>query len=109
MRNLIIIVVLLILIPVVYFQHDRIERLIGPSETIQSESVDSKDVVNLDGLHYKKFTKVPFTGTVTGKKQGYIKKGQWDGPYVEYRNEKLESKGTYKDGKSIHQGSKFLD
>ena len=28
------------------------------------------DLVKRDGLHYKKFTDVPFTGEVTGKKQG---------------------------------------
>jgi hypothetical protein len=30
------------------------------------------DLVKRDGLHYKKFTDVPFTGEVTGKKQGSL-------------------------------------
>ena len=100
MKNRIIIVVLLILIPVVYFQHDRIARLIGPTETIQSESVDAKDLVERDGIHYKKFTEVPFTGKTTGRIHWSFKDGKKDGPWVRYhKNGQLESKGTYKNGK----------
>jgi antitoxin component YwqK of YwqJK toxin-antitoxin module len=100
MKKNIIIVVLLILIPVVYFQHDTIERLIGPTETIQSESVDAKDLVERDGIHYKKFTEVPFTGKTTGKIQGAFKNGKKHGSWVVYhKNGQLESKGTYKNGK----------
>ena len=98
MKHLII-VVLLILIPVVYFQHDRIERLIGPTETIQF-----KVVVKTDGLYHKKFTDVPFTGTVTGRRQGYIKKGQWDGPWVQYHQNGTvsdEFTGTFKNGVKV--------
>ena len=104
MKN-IIIVVLLILIPVVYFQHDRIGRLIGPSESIQF-----KVLVKIDGLYYKKFTGIPFTGTVTGLQQGYIKKGQWDGPWVEYwDNGKLRSSVTYKEGKKRGSWVRYLN
>ena len=35
------------------------------------------DLVQRDGLHYKKFTDVPFTGKVTGKEQGKLKDGSW--------------------------------
>ena len=100
MKRLTIIVVLLILIPVVYFQHDRIERLIGPTETIQPESVKIKDLVERDGIHYKKFTEVPFTGKITGSEQGSLKDGKKDGPWVTYwDNGQLGGTGTYKDGK----------
>ena len=65
-----------------------------------------------DGLIYKKFTKVPFSGTLTGQYQGKIKNGKKVGPWVEcsrggrvsrevtYKNSK-EDTGTYKDGKKI--------
>ncbi len=59
-----------------------------------------KDLVERDGLYYKKFTHVPFTGKVTGKNQGKIRKGKKDGRWVTYhRNGQLMEKGTYKDGK----------
>ena len=59
-----------------------------------------KDLVVRDGLHYKKFSKVPFTGKTTGKSQGSFRNGKKHGPYVKYHdNEQLQSKGTYKDGK----------
>ena len=36
------------------------------------ETVTMDDLVERDGLYYKKFTNVPFTGDVTGKSQGAI-------------------------------------
>jgi len=62
--------------------------------------VTRDDLVVTDGLHYKKFTDVPFTGKVTGKSQGSIKDGKQTGPWVRYRADgQLWSKGTFKDGK----------
>ena len=56
------------------------------------------DLVVRDGIHYKKFTDVPFTGKVTGKSQGSLKNGEKHGPWVQYHdNGQLESKGTFKD------------
>ena len=53
-----------------------------------------------DSPHYKKFTKVPFSGTVTGQYQGKIKNGKKVGPWVEYhRDGWLEFTGTYKNNK----------
>ena len=46
------------------------------------------DLVAREGLFYKKFTDVPFTGEMTGLEQGQIKDGVKDGPWVSY----------YKDG-----------
>jgi len=58
------------------------------------------DLVKREGLFYKKFTDVPFTGEVTGRHQGSYKNGKKDGPWVSYwDNGQLDSKGTYKDGK----------
>ena len=58
------------------------------------------DLVITDGLHYKKFFDVPFTGEVTGKGQGKIRNGKRDGPWViYYDNGRIEKRETYKDGK----------
>ena len=58
------------------------------------------DLVKRDGIHYKKFSDVPFTGKITGKRQGTFKKGKWNGPYLSYyKNGQLCDKGTYSNGK----------
>ena len=60
-----------------------------------------KDLVERDGLYYKKFPGVPFTGTVTGITQGVFRNGKKEGPWVNYHeNEQVDAKGTYKDGKA---------
>ena len=62
------------------------------------------DLVKRDGLHYKKFTEVPFTVKITGNVQGTFKNGKKDGPRVEYRRDGTvweEHTGTYKDGVKI--------
>ena len=52
-----------------------------------------------EGVFYKKFTDVPFSGTVTGSQQGKLKNGKWDGPWVSYwENGQLWDKGTFMDG-----------
>ena len=68
------------------------------------ETID--DLVEREGLHYKKFTEVPFTGKINGfleengEWQGTIRNGKKDGPWIYYwTNGHLQSKGTYKDGK----------
>ena len=58
------------------------------------------DLVKRDGIYYKKFTDVPFTGKVKGKTQGSLKNGKRYGAWVRYYgNGQLQWKGTYKDGK----------
>ena len=62
------------------------------------ESMD--DLVKRDGLYYKKFTHVPFTGKTTGRKQVSFKNGKKHGLWVVYyRDGQLSEKGTYKNGK----------
>jgi hypothetical protein len=62
------------------------------------ETID--DLVKRDGIHYKKFSEVPFTGKVTGKKQGSLKNGKHHGPWVGYwDNGQLCFKITYNNGK----------
>jgi len=65
--------------------------------TTFGETMD--DVKKREGLYYKKFTDVPFTGTVTGEEQGELVDGKKEGLwFVYYHDGQLEKKGTYKDG-----------
>jgi len=65
-----------------------------------SWSVTLGDLVERDGLHYEKFTDIPFTGEVTGNPQGSYKNGKKDGAWVLYwNNGQLKRKGNYKNGK----------
>ena len=64
------------------------------------ETVKFEDLIEREGRFYKKFTDIPFTGEVTGKKQGTLKDGKQEGPWVEYYdNGQLKGKATFKDGK----------
>ena len=64
------------------------------------ETMDVDDLVERDGLYYKEFTDVPFTGEITGQSQGKIKDGKLEGPWVSFHdNGQLSVKGAYKDGK----------
>ena len=47
-----------------------------------SEEVTMDDLVETNGLYYKKFTDVPFDGEVTGKEQGAFRDGKRNGPWV---------------------------
>ena len=63
------------------------------------EEVTFADLVERDGLYYKKVTEVPFTGKVTGLQQGRFKNGVMEGPWVTYHNNgQLEMKGDFKNG-----------
>ena len=67
---------------------------------VMGETVKWDDLEERDGLYYKKFTEVPFTGKTTGKIQGSFKNGKTHGPWVfYYENGQLYYKGIYKDGK----------
>ena len=64
------------------------------------EEVTFADLVERDGLYYKKVTEVPFTGKVTGLQQGRFKNGVMEGPWVSYHeNGQLLSEGAFKNGK----------
>ena len=53
-----------------------------------------------DGLYYKKFAEVPFTGKTTGDEQGSFRNGKRVGPWVHYyKSGHLLSKNNWKDGK----------
>ena len=72
--------------------------LLFPALALGGE-VKWKDLVVQDGLFYKKFTNVPFTGKITGTIKTTMREGKKDGPWVVYYNGQVRSKGTYKNGK----------
>ena len=68
------------------------------------------DLVYRDGLFYKKFSLVPFSGNITGNTQGSFRKGKEHGPWVYFWSDgQLRSKGTYKDGKMDGPWVSYLD
>ena len=69
-----------------------------------------KDLVKREGIFYKKFSTVPFTGKVTGKSQGLFKNGKTHGPWVRYHdNGQLRFKGTYKDNMRVGPSVGYYD
>jgi hypothetical protein len=48
------------------------------------------DLVKRDDVYFKKLTDVPFTGKVTGKSQGSLKNGKWDGLWVLYTTTQIK-------------------
>jgi hypothetical protein len=63
-------------------------------------SVSLDDLVERDGLFYKKLRQVPFSGKITGLHQGVLKNGKRDGAWVWYwGNGQFHTKGNYKNGK----------
>jgi len=68
------------------------------------------DLVERDGIYYKKFTETPFTGKVTGKEQGRLKNGEEEGEWVEYHdNGQLMSKVSYKNGEEEGKWIAYYD
>jgi len=66
------------------------------------------DLAYSGGLYYKKFSKVPFSGEITGKSRGKIKNGKKEGFWIEYNdNGLLLSKDSYKNGKKQSSWDKF--
>ena len=62
------------------------------------ETVTKEELFRKDGLYYKKFTDIPFTGNVEVEWQGALKKGKKSGSWVQYwDNGQLMEKGTYVD------------
>jgi antitoxin component YwqK of YwqJK toxin-antitoxin module len=62
--------------------------------------VDWDDLVEREGLYYKKFTETPFTGKVSGNEKGRLKNGIKEGKWFSYwdYNGALYQKGRYKNG-----------
>ena len=72
--------------------------LLFPSLAL-GEEVTLDDLIQRDGIFYEKFSKVLFTGKVTGLQQGRFKNGVMEGPWVSYHeNGQLLSEGAFKNG-----------
>ena len=66
----------------------------------ETPKVSPDDLVKRDGITYKKFTNIPFTGSVEGVPKGTYRNGKRDGVWEMYHlNGQLWMEGTYKDGK----------
>ena len=64
-----------------------------------SKNLNYNDLVLRDGVYYKKFSNIPFTGKVKGKQQGRMKKGKKYGDWLEFFNTgQLSGKGKYEEG-----------
>ena len=77
--------------------------LLFPSLAL-GETVKWGDIVERGGVHYKKFTDVPFTGKVTGRGKGKLKNGKREGLGVGFYPDGTlieQWTGTYKDGKKV--------
>ena len=60
------------------------------------ETVKWDDLVITNGLYFKKFTNITFTGNITGKEQGSLKDGVKVGSWVEYdRDGRVSTEVTY--------------
>ena len=67
---------------------------------VSAETIDYSDLIDKNGVFYKKFTSVPFTGRTSGVNQGTYKDGKRHGPFEAYhKNGRLQAKATFKDGK----------
>ena len=68
-----------------------------------SETLTIDDLVEREGLYYKKFTTAPFTGEISGgtlNENGKFKNGKKDGEFSYYwNNGQLMGIENYKDGK----------
>jgi len=63
-------------------------------------SLTIDDLVERQGLYYKKFTNTPYSGDVGGKHQGKIKNGKKEGVWDYYRESgQLAATEVYKNGK----------
>ena len=108
MRRILTSVVLLVLLFPTFAQGQSLNEWVGKGKGLLCEttgvgcpeSVDTRDLVERNGVYFKKRTDVPFTGKTTGDEQGSFNDGKRVGPYVRYYdNGQLHRKGTYKKGK----------
>ena len=60
------------------------QNLICEKTSYGCPEVNYKEIINKDGVYYKKFTSVPFTGKIIGKEIGLIEKGKKEGSWVGY-------------------------
>jgi len=72
---------------------------------------DFEELIEFDGLYYKKFTDTPFTGKVIGGwLQGSFKNGKREGKVVAYYdNGQLWKKGEWENGKEVGKWVAYYD
>ena len=71
-----------------------------------SETLTMDDLVERNGLYYKKFTNTPFTGEVSGIQSGGFKNGKRIGEWLYYyEHGQLNWIGNYEDGKKTVFGN----
>ena len=63
-----------------------------------SKYIDFDVLIKKDGLYYDEYDALPYTGEVTGRCQGKLKNGLFDGHWKFYRNNILSSETSFKDG-----------
>ena len=74
------------------------------------EEITIDDLVKREGIYYKKFTEVRFSGKVTGREQGSIKNGKSESSWVHYYdNGQLRIKGEYKNGLRVGPWVEYYD
>ena len=85
------------------------------SGSMSDETIDYGELIERDGLFYKKFTDIPYTGKVSGERQGSMRNGKEEGEWKFYYGDNaLKAKGTYKQGKQngnftiYHDNSQIL-
>jgi hypothetical protein len=84
--------------------------LSGCDSGFMSETVDYGDLIEREGLFYKKFSNTPYTGKVTGEEHGSMKKGKREGEYLNYYdNGQLENEGNYKNGEREGEYLNYYD
>ena len=67
---------------------------------VNAETISLDDLVKRNGIYYKKFTDVPFTGKVSSQTQGTFKRGRKHGTWLYFLdNGQLKVKEKFKDGK----------
>jgi len=75
----------------------------------EDKYIESSDLVKRDNLYYEKFTDVPYSGNVKGKKKGKLVNGIIDGEWKVYYDKystRLEMKVFYVNG--IREGETLL-
>ena len=72
--------IILALASALYF-HGELKQIISTSEI----KLDGEDLVERDGVYFKRFSEVPFNGRVTGEEQGTLKNGKKQGAWITFR------------------------
>jgi len=81
------------------------------TEIIDLTEINLDELVERGGVYYEKFSDIPFTGKVSGIKQGEMKNGKREGKWFEYywTNGQLYEKGSYKNGKKEGEWVRYYE